>query len=196
MLGGARPAARRCERMRPMADSESDSKRRWAAASARTLARRRRRERRAEVVASRAQAPGRRVDVFRKTLGAHWAVGDAIGGHEASIMAAASAAKLLGLSELAAEAEELGIGANWARHAAPPALAKMRQTPSGIKASLLEEFRGQLRAPVASGCTEKALTVMRRPTGRKPTGRSRSRPGYCSRWTSCTWKDTAWPLWT
>ncbi|CAK0797246.1 unnamed protein product, partial [Prorocentrum cordatum] len=96
---------------------------------------------------SRAQARGRRVDIFRKSLGAHWAVGDAVGGHEASIMATASAAKLLGLCELAAKAEELGIGVNWARHAAPPALAKMRQTPFGIKASLLEDFRGQLHAP-------------------------------------------------
>ena len=71
-------------------------------------------------------------------------MGDAIGVHEASITAAAGAAKLLGLSELAAEAEELGIGANWARHAAPPALAKMRQTAAGIVASVLEEFREQL----------------------------------------------------
>ena len=83
--------------MRPMADPESDGKRRWAAASARKLARRRRREWRADVGVSRAQALSRRVDIFRKSLGGgHWAVGDAIGGHGASIMAAAGAAKLLG----------------------------------------------------------------------------------------------------
>eukprot|EP00959_Pyramimonas_sp_CCMP1952_P406014 8509111-Pyramimonas_sp.AAC.1 len=130
-----------------MADPEPDGKRRWAAASARTLARRRRRAWRAAVGESRALAISRRVDIFRRSLGAHWALGDALGGHEASIMAAVGAAKLIGLDELAALAEELGISANWARHAAPPGLARLRKVPSGIAATELEKFRARLHSP-------------------------------------------------
>ena len=61
-------------------------------------------------------------------------------------MAAAGAAKLICLDELAESAEELGISANWARHAAPLGLARLPKSPSGIAAVELEEFRARLHS--------------------------------------------------
>ncbi|CAK0836572.1 unnamed protein product, partial [Prorocentrum cordatum] len=103
--------------MEDVAFFSKSSGRRWAAASAKTLARRRRRQYRHEIGLSRAQALQRRLVLLRVGLTAHWDLSDAIGACADS---------------------------NWVRHAPlrdTPAIPKM---PIGISLVNLELFRAAL----------------------------------------------------
>ena len=97
--------------------------RRWAAASARTLARRLRRQARDERGLGRSAALAVRTKAMRAALAAHWELGDALGWHPAAMGEALSAARLLKLPTTAVEAAEelckhggmrplLGVGAS------------------------------------------------------------------------------------
>ena len=111
----------------------------WAAASARTLARRLRRQRRAALGETRAAALAWRVELLRRSLGAHWELCDRIGAHCSSIMDAACMAELIGLPAEAAAAREIGADANWARHSPPPGGPQLVPTvPVGHAAGALE----------------------------------------------------------
>jgi hypothetical protein len=122
-----------------------DGGRHWAAASARTLARRLRRECRERLGGTRASALAHRCRLLRCSLAAHWALSDAVGGHSPSLADALAAAAAIHLGgEALAEAKAGLVEGNWARHAPPPGVTRLRPQPEGIRCSSLEEFREQL----------------------------------------------------
>ena len=106
----------------------------WAAASARTLARRLRRQRRNVLGETRAAALAWRTAALRRSLDAHWRLGDRLGGHAPALSDAIRAGRLLGLAstELAVAEEALDLG-NWARHAAPPLQVQIAAPPVGAR---------------------------------------------------------------
>ncbi|CAK0874903.1 unnamed protein product [Prorocentrum cordatum] len=115
---------------------------RWAAASARTLARRLRRERQAERGWSRAAALNRRVKALRSSLDAHWRLAVAVGRFLPTLGEELAAGRLLGCDgELLDEASEALIYGNAARHSPPPvAVAGVPRLPDGPDARALERL--------------------------------------------------------
>ena len=131
--------------------------RRWAAASARTLARRLIRSRQHEVGYSRAQAAAFRAHVIRQALLSHWQVTDGLGAHFPLFGDTLKAARLTHLG-VPAEAPELLEAGNWARHSPPPGAQPFRGMPrEALRLQDLERFRAELFAVKAIGAVQMDL---------------------------------------
>lgn len=142
------------------------------AASSRTLPRSRRREIRQEVGITRWQALHRRGQKLRRSLLAHWRLGDRLGGHLPSFGEAVEALRPPRVAELEVlrDARDALEGGNWARHAPPPGMAPIPAVPtqgSVLSASALEAAEGDGGQSALPPSTRRARPPRRPPPIRR-----------------------------